>query len=281
MKLLLAICLGSAVVSAVVTLLLARVFEQLRGGKGVGLGLVAWVVVALLVQAGLDAGKSGAGRSGDEAGPETPSHSAPSTSSTPEASPSPTEATTPDEPSESEPEPSSTTPAGELDGDQGPAGVGPQLYRLADLDPTHTEREGWPGNCTGGCTGFEPGSGRIAGEVYPSSYLMDVAGDGRYSIASWNIARRCTTLDMTAGLDDENAPDANVTFTISLDGGPRMAVATVGLSQPGEVRGVSVRGAARVEVGAYVSGPEVDDEVPIVLGDAQLTCDPGTLGDES
>lgn len=78
-------------------------------------------------------------------------------------------------------------------------------YFLAKLAPVASEKEGRPGSCTGGCTGFTSGPGRIAGMVYPVSFLMGNDGDGRRSTATWNLARSCSRLEMTVGVDDSTS----------------------------------------------------------------------------
>lgn len=195
----------------------------------------------------------------------------PPTSATP--SDSATEAVTPTAEAE-EASMAATSPEA---GAETPAEIGPSEYYLAALPTISREKEGRPGRCTGGCTGFRQGSGRIQGTVFPTSFKMSVAADGRRSTAVWNLARSCTTLNMTVGLDDERSPMANVTFTLSKDGSTPEHLVTVGLAEHGLVS-ESVEGAAQIQIAAYVSGTRAESEVPILLGDARVTCVAGTLG---
>lgn len=251
------------VLGVVLTIAAAMAHDHLKRSTRIPLGLVG-VIMALvagtaLVQALLNerplptpsAVTPTPTASGDGAGP-SPTQSSPSATE----SPSPSETDTPS--------PFPTTPAEQET----------TRYYLAELYPSYTEKEGRPGRCTGGCTGFRGGSARIKGVMYPKSFLMSNDGDGRRSVAKWNTARSCSDLQMTVGLNDSSAP-TEVTFTVSQDGREPVSIARVALSQPEKVT-VSVADTAQVEVAAYVSGRDASP-VNVVLGDAVLTCDPGSL----
>lgn len=152
-----------------------------------------------------------------------------------------------------------------------------QSYSLARLPTAATEKEGRPGGCTGGCTGFRAGSGRIAGVVYPSSYLMGVAGNGRRSTAVWNSSASCTSLVGTFGLEDSSSASATLTLTISIDGGAARAIGTTTRAKPLAVSH-SLIGVGQFELAVYVSGPSVSGEPQALLGDFYISCRSGSLG---
>lgn len=143
---------------------------------------------------------------------------------------------------------------------------------LAELGAVSTEKEGRAGRCTGGCTGFGPGSGGIKGKSYSRSYLMEVASDGRRSTAKWNLKGQCSELNGTFGLADDNSDDAQVTFTLQKDDGLSKDLAVVSLSNPGTVENVDVSGAAQIEIAAFVSGGDPNSDLDVVLGEAYVTC---------
>lgn len=143
---------------------------------------------------------------------------------------------------------------------------------LAELGAVSTEKEGRAGRCTGGCTGFRPGSGGIAGKLYSRSYLMEVASDGRRSTAKWNLKGQCSELNGTFGLADDNSDDAQVTFTLKKDSGPSKDLSVASLSNPGTVENVDVSGAAQIEIAAFVSGGDPNSDLDVVLGETYVTC---------
>ncbi|MFT3832454.1 MAG: NPCBM/NEW2 domain-containing protein [Micropruina sp.] len=185
-----------------------------------------------------------------------------------EESPSP-------EASTSEPPIPSASPAPSTPREESESAPAATIYYLADIYPVATEKENRPGRCTGGCTGFGPRSARIGTNVYPKSYVMGNDGDGRRSVATWNTARNCSRLEMTVGVDNSTVTRSRFTFTISRDGEPPKELATTGLADPYKVS-AELDGVTQIQIAAYVSGAEAEG-VKMVLGDAVLTCFPGSL----
>ena len=251
-------------------LFVAIASTRVSKGLGVGAGVIAGIAIALVVQA---VGQTFATSSATAGYPsEAATMSEPSTTS---------ESTAPEDGSSTSPapeEPSSvpettepTTSSAASDEDQSTSG----RYYLADVRRVETEKEGRVGGCTGGCTGFKGGSGRIGGEVFPQSYLMGVAADGRRSTAVWNSVNSCSVLDVTVGLDDSSTA-AQVTFAITKDDAAPEVLGTTTLGRSIAVES-SLDGVARFQLAAYVSGSEASDEVRVVWGDAVMTCRPGSI----
>ncbi|WP_143483587.1 NPCBM/NEW2 domain-containing protein [Propionicimonas paludicola] len=198
----------------------------------------------------------------------SPAPSTPAEEPEPVPSSSPVENSAPVEDTDGPPEDEPTQAATSIEQPSG-------RYYLVNLRRIEEEKEGRVGSCTGGCTGFAPGPGHIGGSVFPRSYLMGVAGDGRRSRAVWNSVNSCSALDATVGLDDSSGA-GQVTFTISRDGGPAEELATTSLGQR-QLVSVPLDGVAQFELAAYVSGSPVPQGVKVVWGDAVIVCEPGSL----
>lgn len=274
------LCLGSVIITTALGLAVGVMSARLDAGKTVPPSILVGIVVGLGLGGWVDYQKS----SQPDQTPQATSTSPTAISSSPSPTPplpsaSSTSDQTPQD-GQSETEQTDTpTPAPARAESDLPAA--PTQYYLADLPTVKVEKEGRAGQCTGGCTGFHQGAGRIQGKVYPNSYLMEVAADGRRSVATWNLARSCSSLSLTVGLDDLVAPAAQVTFTLSTDGASPQELATVELATPGHVADFPVDGVAQIEIAAHVSGSTPDSAVDILLGDARLTCAPSSLGDDS
>lgn len=270
----------AGVAGAVVGLLVAVASVRVSKGAGIGGGLVVGIVVALVVQA--------FGQTYALPGTPAPEQANSGVESTPEAAPEPTQSasvtsTPPDQLPTAEPTNTAEAPVGqdeptEADSAEPTADENPEhRYFLGDVRRIRTEKEGRAGGCTGGCTGFRAGSGRIGGTVFSQSFLMGVAADGRRSVAAWNSVRQCSSLEATLGLDDAST-SAEVTFTISRDGGSAEWLATTSLAQTEPIY-VSLDGVAQFELAAYVSGAKAENDVRVVLGDAVMICRSGSIED--
>lgn len=154
-----------------------------------------------------------------------------------------------------------------------------QLYRLSDLWPVYSEKEGRPGSCTHNCTGFDPGAARVGGDVYPNSWLMQIDGDGRRGTMQWNPAGACESIRGHVGLTDDSLP-TEVTFTIeaTLIGGSQAETSRLGTSTTGQLDefDIDLGDVATFTIAAYVSGREVDD-AQVALADVELMCRPGSM----
>lgn len=255
--------LALAVLGVILAILSAMAHDKLKMSKRISLGAVGLVMVVGSGYAAIQVWM-------DQTSSPTPSVSpSPMTSSQPPASE--TAAPSPEVPSGE----TSTPPATEEPSVPPSESPAITLYYLSDVYPVATEKENRPGYCTGGCTGFRPGSARIGPNVYPKSYVMGNDGDGRRSVAVWNTARSCSRLEMTVGVDNSTVSRSQFTFTLSKDGKPPSVLATTGLAEPKNVT-VDLEGVAQIQIAAYVSGPKAEG-VSMVLGDAVLTCLPGSL----
>ena len=271
--------------SVILSLVIAHAHHQWTKGEGatkISVGVVLAIVAALVVQAAVNTWMDGPGPEPDAG--STPTETSPSPSPTETSpSPSPTETSPSPSPTETSSSPSPTETSSSpspTETSSSPSPVRTREYYLADLPTASSEKEDRPGNCTNGCTGFKGGAARIAGVMHPNSYLMEVAATGSRSTAVWNLSRSCTELNMIAGSDGPRAPNAEVTFTLSIDRAQPKILATVGQSEPAPIT-EPIEGAAQIEIAAYVSGPNASDEVPIILGDARVTCQTGSIGDNT
>ena len=143
-----------------------------------------------------------------------------------------------------------------------------RVYYLSDVAFIDAEKEGRAGSCTGECTGFSGGAGRISSQTFPNSWLMEADADGARSTTTWNAARSCQRFDGTLGLDDSSA-STQVTFTLAKEGGSPVILAVVRPNQPTPVH-IDLTGVGQFEVAAYVSGATV--EADVVWGDLRVTC---------
>lgn len=146
-----------------------------------------------------------------------------------------------------------------------------KYYYLADLDPTNEVIENRPGNCTGGCTGFHSGSGRIAGVTYSHSWITDVVSDGSRSLTEWNASYKCMTLVGTVGLDD-SSPTTTVAYTLSIGGddiplGSAATGSSVKISQ-------DITGVFRIDLAASDTAgrPYGSPHSTAVWGNARMLC---------
>lgn len=201
----------------------------------------------------------------DDTQAATPTPSASATSASPSPSPSPS--------------PTGITDESPEDGDrtQEPSvedGTG--IYYLADVSPRATEKEGRPGRCTGGCTGFTSGAAKIGASLFSRSYLMEVASDGRRSVAVWSLARACTELSVTVGISDNTQTSGVVMFSVSLDG-KSLGQAKTGVAEPRKLQ-LDVTNAATLELAAAAQSADDDGPIDIVWGDAMVRCAAGALG---
>jgi hypothetical protein len=259
--------LGSVSAGIVIAILTGfYISHRSKPAVGLPIGLIAGLAVFAVIQAAATTLSTASTTSKTDtegtSSPTTATTSPPTGTSSTEPPPitDPSTPTDTTEPPPKSPSPSTTPPT-------------TQTYYLADVPYTQVEKEGRPGNCTGGCTGFDSGSARIGGNVYPNSWLMQIDGDGRRSTTTWNTVRACTSLDATVGLTDDS-PATQITFTATTDQGTeKRATASIGDVNP---RHLDLTGGRTLTIAAYVTGNEVD-RPDIAWGNLRITCRPGSI----
>lgn len=152
-------------------------------------------------------------------------------------------------------------------------GPGSQTYRLSEMEPIETVKEGRRSGCTGGCTGFTADAARIGGTIYPRSWLLGVDADGARSSITFNPSKSCRELRGSVGLSDKSSR-TEITIAVEKDGSEPEVLATAPLGEAKKVK-VDLNNVATFTLSAYISGSEVENATA-VLGDMVMTCEKGS-----
>jgi len=196
--------------------------------------------------------------------PETPSPTSPPTSPTPAN----TFSTTPSNIPSTDPSTPSTTPSSSTV--NAPT---TQWVYLSKVKKTEMVIENRPGGCTGGCTGFSSGKYNINGNIYSNSWNMRVGSTGA-SVTTWTVARACTSLKMTVGVDDGGQP-GSIRFTYEPSEGEPQVLAEVSSGQSQEIN-LDITNVYSFKLGAVLLDGKPGD-VNAILGDARVQCNTNQL----